>query len=72
MRTVLSVSLPQALANELNRLATATGRSKSDIVKESVSQYIWEVRFRAVRRRLIRRAKRAGVVTEDDVFRTIS
>ena len=72
MRTVLSVSLPQALANELNRLATATGRSKSDIVKESVSQYIWEVRFRAVRRRLIRRVKRAGVVTEDDVFRTIS
>ena len=72
MRTVLSVSLPKPLAAELSRLATKTGRTKSDIVKESVSQYLWEARFRAVRRRLIRRAKRAGVVTEDDVFRAVS
>ena len=72
MRTVLSVSLPKPLAAELSRLATETGRSKSDIVKESVSQYLWEAGFRTVRRRLIRRAKRAGMVTEEDVFRAVS
>jgi predicted transcriptional regulator len=72
MRTVLSVSLPKPLAAELSRLATKTGRTKSDIVKDSVSQYLWEERFRAVRRRLSRRAKRSGMVTEDDVFRSIS
>ena len=72
MRTVLSVSLPKPLAAELSRLATKMGRTKSDIVKESVSQYLWEARFGAVRRRLIRRAKRSGVVRENDVFRAIS
>jgi predicted transcriptional regulator len=72
MRTVLSVSLPKPLAAELSRLATRTGRTKSDIVKESVGQYLWEARFRAVQRRLSRRAKRSGMVTEDDVFRAIS
>ncbi len=72
MRTVLSVSLPEPVAAELSRLAAETGRSKSDIVKESVSQYLWEARFRTVRRRLIRRAKRAGMVTEGDAFRAIS
>jgi predicted transcriptional regulator len=72
MRTVLSVSLPKPLAAELSRLATKTGRTKSDIVKESVSQYLWEARFSAVRRRLIRRAKRAGMLTEEDVFRAVS
>ena len=72
MRTVLSVSLPKPLAAELSRPATRTGRTKSDIVKESVSQYLWEARFGAVRRRLIRRAKRAGMVTEEDVFRAVS
>ena len=72
MRTVLSVSLPEPLAAELSRLATETGRSKGDIVKESVSQYLWEARFRTVRRQLIRLAKRAGMVTEDDVFRAVS
>lgn len=72
MRTVLSVSLPKPLAAELSRLATKTGRTKSDIVKESVSQYLWEARVRAVQRRLSRRAKRSGIVTEDDVFRAVS
>ena len=72
MRTVLSVDLPESLAAALSRLAARTGRSKSDIVKESLSLYLWETRFGAVRKRLIRRAKRAGVVTEEDVFRAVS
>jgi predicted transcriptional regulator len=72
MRNVLSVSLPESVAAELARLAGETGRSKSDIVKESISQYLWETRFRTVRIRLMRRAKRAGVLTEDDVFRAVS
>jgi len=72
MRTVLSVSLPERLAAEPNRLARETSRPKSDIVKESVSQYLWEARFLAARRQLIRRAKRAGTVTEGDVFRAVS
>jgi predicted transcriptional regulator len=71
MRAVLSVSLPEPLAAVLNRLATETRRSKSDIVKESVSQYLWEARFRGVRRQLIRRAKRTGVTAEADVFRAV-
>ena len=74
MRAVLSVSLAEPLAAELNRLVTETDRSKSDIVKESVSQYLqylWEARFCGVRRQLIRRAKRTGVTAEDDVFRAV-
>jgi Arc/MetJ-type ribon-helix-helix transcriptional regulator len=75
MRAVSSVSLPEPLAAELNRLVTETDRSKSDIVKESVSQYLqylWEARFCGVRRQLIRRAKRTGVTAEADLFRAVS
>jgi len=54
-----------------SRLATETGRSKSGIVKEAVSQYLWEARFRGVRQQLIRRAKRTGVTAEADVFRAV-
>lgn len=72
MRTVLSVSLPEPLAAERSRLATETGQSKSVIVKESVGQYLWDARFGKVRRQVIRRAKRAGMLTEDDVFRAVS
>ena len=72
MRTVLSVSLPEPLAAERSRPATETGRSKSDIVKESASQYLWEARFCGVRRQRIRPAKRTGVTAEADLFRAVS
>jgi len=44
MRSVLSVSLPEKLASDLEDYARKTGRKKSDIVKESVSLYLWDVR----------------------------
>jgi predicted DNA-binding protein len=57
MRSVLSVSLPEKLASDLEDYARKTGRKKSDIVKESVSLYLWDVRFRKVRRQLGVKAK---------------
>jgi len=72
MRSVLSISLPKNISSELESLAKKTGRTKSDIVKESVSLYLWEARFRKTQRRLIGQAKKKGIVTEEDVFRAIS
>ena len=72
MRIIVSVSLPPDLATELNRIARKTGRTKSDILKESFSAYLQETRVRSLQRYFIPRAKRAGILTEDDVFRAIS
>ena len=72
MRTVLSVSLPEQMAAELDAFAKATGRNKSDIVKESLGLFLWEARFKEVKRRLIKKAKTAKVITEEDVFRVVS
>ncbi len=72
MRTVLSVSLPEGVASELEEFARSTGRNKSDIVKESIRLYIWEARFREIRKALGCKAKKAGIVSEEDVFRVVS
>ena len=72
MRTVLSVRLPEKMAKELNTLAREMGRNKSDILKESISLYLWEERFRKSRRSLGLRAKQAGLVTEEDVLKGVS
>lgn len=72
MRSVLSISLPENLASELETFAKKTGRNKSDIVKESISLYLWETRFRNARKSLSLRAKKAGLITEEDVFRAVS
>ncbi len=72
MRSVLSVSLPKKLVTDLDVLSKETGRNKSDIVKESLAEFLWENRFRRMKKRLSNKAKAAGFVTDDDVFKAIS
>lgn len=72
MRSVLSVSLPENMSEELDRFAKATGRNKSDIVKESLSLFLWETKLKAVQKRLGPKAKKLGIVSEEDVFKAIS
>jgi predicted transcriptional regulator len=72
MRRIMSISLPEKLSSQLNAYAKTTGRNKSDIVKESISFYLWDSKFREISRKLGVRAKKAGMVTEEDVFRAIS
>ena len=72
MRTVMSISLPKKISSELNAYAKATGRNKSDIVKESISLYLWDMKFKEIRKKLTTRAKKAGIVTEEEVFKAVS
>lgn len=72
MRNVLSVSLPEQMAKELSGFAKATGRNKSDILKESLGNYLWEIKFKETRKRLSVKAKKAGFITDDDIFKTAS
>ena len=72
MRSILSISLPEKTSAELEKFAKSTGRSKSDIVKESINLYLWEAHFRKMQRRLSAKAKKRGMVTEDDVLKAVS
>jgi predicted transcriptional regulator len=71
MRTVLSVSLTEKVAAELEAIAKEMGRNKSDIVKESLGLFLWETKFRNIKKKLSTKAKAAGVVTEEDVFKAV-
>ena len=72
MRTVLSISLPEKIALELNEFARGMGRNKSDIVRESISQFLWEARFNKSRKALAGKAKKQGIVSEEDMFKAVS
>ena len=60
------------MAKELNHFAKATRRNKSDIVKESLSNYLWEIKFKDTKRRLAAKIKVAGFITDDDIFKAVS
>lgn len=72
MRTVVSVSFPEEMAVELDKLAKESGRTRSEIVKEALRAYLWEERFRQFRSKIRPKAKRRGFVTDEDVFKDIS
>jgi metal-responsive CopG/Arc/MetJ family transcriptional regulator len=72
MRTVLSVSLPEKMAAELEAIAKTMGRNRSDIVKESLGLFLWDTKFRSIKKKLSVKAKAVGVVTEEDVFKAVS
>lgn len=72
MRSVLSVSLTKKLAAELDDLSRETGRNKSDIVKESLAEFLWESRFLRMKKRLKSKSKASGLVIDEDVFKAIS
>ena len=72
MRTVLSIHLPEDLYKKLDSFAKETGRNKSDVIRESINLYLWEKRFDRVKGKIKPLAKKAGIITEEDIFKSIS
>jgi metal-responsive CopG/Arc/MetJ family transcriptional regulator len=72
MRTVISVSFSEEMADELEKIARAKGRTKSSLIKEALRAYLWEEKFKEVKRKIVPKAKSKGLVTDDDVFRAVS
>ncbi len=68
----MAVSLPEKLAKELESFAKETGRSKRDIIRESLSIYLWEAKLKLIKKKLRPFAKKADLITEEDVFKKIS
>ena len=71
---VLGFSVSPALAKEYEQLAEHEGTSKSDLFRRMVNAYKaerQEQEFLALQRKMSRRARKAGVLTEEDVERIV-
>ncbi len=72
MRSTITVSLPQEVRTELDRVAGIEGISRSDIVRESVRDYLFIRQFRSLRKAMVPKAAKQGVYTDQDVFSRVS
>lgn len=72
MRTVISVSLTDDMASELNKAAKQSGLTKSGIIKEALRAYLWEDRFAKLRKAMTAKAAKKGILTDEDVFKAVS
>jgi CopG family transcriptional regulator/antitoxin EndoAI len=68
--SVLSISLPPELSSELDSVASQERRSRSELVREAVRQYILLSRWKTLRQKASLKAIQRGL-KEEDVERLI-
>jgi CopG family transcriptional regulator/antitoxin EndoAI len=65
MSRLLSVSLPDHLAEETDALARSLGKSRSEVVRDALRRQVALERFAVLQRHGRRRAEERGVGPED-------
>jgi predicted transcriptional regulator len=68
----LTIRLDPKLEKALERVAAATGRTKSEIAREALRRQVAVARFRELRNKTLPFAEAQGLVTDDDIFRVVS
>jgi len=72
MRNAVTVSLPQALTEELDAASRDAGTSRSEIVREALRRYFMLREYRELRAELTAEAEAKGIITDEDVFERVS
>jgi metal-responsive CopG/Arc/MetJ family transcriptional regulator len=72
MRSTVTISLPAKVRKQLDRVAKAEGVSRSDIVRESIRDYLFIRQFRTLRKSMVSMASRQGIHNDQDVFDRVS
>jgi metal-responsive CopG/Arc/MetJ family transcriptional regulator len=72
MRETITISVPEEIKAEVDRIVREEGISRSDLVRESLRDYLFLRSFRKLRGRLMAKALAKGIVTEQDVFDRVS
>ena len=72
MRHIVRVSLPTRLKDALDAVAADEGRSRSDVIRASLRDYLFVRQFRTLRQRMLPKAQARGIRTDQDVFDRVS
>ena len=73
MRQTITISLPVVLRRDLDKMAKSGGVSRSDIIRESLRDYLFIRHFREVRGKMMTALRERGkVYTDQDIFNRVS
>ena len=72
MKQTLTVRISDDLRDQLQRISDVESKPVSDLVRESIRRYIALYTFRRLRKTVLPFAEAQGILTDEDVFRTIS
>jgi metal-responsive CopG/Arc/MetJ family transcriptional regulator len=72
MRETVTISLPQTVRRALDKVAKEEGISRSDVLRQSLEDFLFVRRFRQLRQRMMAAAQAQGIFTDEDVFNRVS
>jgi predicted transcriptional regulator len=70
--STLTIRLDPMLEKALDRIAKKTGRTKSEIAREALRRQVAVARFRELRRKALPFAEAQGLLTDEDVLKSLS
>ena len=62
---IWNISLPPEMARAAEKVAKEESRTKSELIREALREYLWTRRWRKIRQYGEKRARRKGVREED-------
>ena len=68
----LNVRIPEELQRQLLAISKREHIPLSDLVRESLKQFVAVKRFRQIRKQILPLAEAQGFLTDDDVFKQVS
>ena len=72
MNKTITIRIPDNMKKELEDLSKLENKPVSDLVRESIKKYIRIYRFRKLRDMTLPFAEAQGILTDEDVFKSIS
>ncbi|MEW5692893.1 MAG: ribbon-helix-helix domain-containing protein [Candidatus Hydrogenedentota bacterium] len=72
MRETLTISLPNKIKREIDQITREEGVSRSNIIRESLENFLYFRKLNKLRNKLIIKAQSNKIFTEDDVFNRVS
>ena len=71
MRRTLTIRLQEEMKSALDQASAAEGIARSDLIRESLRDYLFFRRFRKLRTKMLAKVEKRGVFTDEDVFERV-
>lgn len=72
MTSTITIRVPKQLETRLRTISREEGVPMSDLIRKSLNRYIAIHQFRRLRSKVLPFAESQGLLTDEDVFKTIS
>ena len=69
---LISIRLPEKMQKELESISKVEGKSKSEIIRHALAQYLVVKKFQQLRKKVLPFAEAEGLLTDEDIFKLIS